>query len=645
MTSTRPSPSGSRSCATSGWSCSGATTRSRVAAVAALSGGHLLIEDVPGVGKTVLARALATSLGAELSRVQGHPDLLPSDVTGVSVFAPDTGTLGVPARPGVRPRRARRRAQPHAAAHPGRASRDDGGAAGQRGRRVVAAPAPAPRDRHPEPASPSSAPTRSSRASSTGSPWRRRSAIPTPTPRRSSLQHGGGKFALGELRPVCTTEEWLRGPARHRVGRRCAERSPSTRWRCAAPAGRRRACDSVRARAPRSGSSAPPRPTPCCRPSLRHARRRQGGGRGVPGAPSPHRRGCRAGRRPWSEASSTPHRHPVHDRPGRPGAPAGSAVRRRRIVRPVPTDRRRRRQCAGVLLAWGSSPTTAGPAGCRRSATCLRASSAWASSAPAVVARPGPGGDRRRPGRRHRGPARWNCAARGHHAGAGAARSTHPGPRPSSGPRRARAGRPDRRDARHPRPGAAGRVRRAVDRWRSPPRLPSACMWWRKTVVVDLPRALHVGPAAGPAAAAARRARGHRRRRILDASVPIGEPRGACALPARRPPALGALARHRPQRGADGARDGGADRRARDLEVRLPVRPRRRPSAWRSGPWHRGGARRPGGLGAAGDHRGRRAEGPGRRRRPAQCRRRLARAVADGRRHPRRRPVGGGRGP
>src|SRR5580704_16697438 len=62
------------------------------AAVVALSGGHLLIEDVPGVGKTVLARALATSLGAELSRVQGHPDLLPSDITGVSVFMPDTGT-------------------------------------------------------------------------------------------------------------------------------------------------------------------------------------------------------------------------------------------------------------------------------------------------------------------------------------------------------------------------------------------------------------------------------------------------------------------------------------------------------------------------------------------------------------------------
>ena len=60
------------------------------AVTAALAGGHLLIEDVPGVGKTVLARALAASLGAELSRIQGHPDLLPSDVTGVSVYDPDT---------------------------------------------------------------------------------------------------------------------------------------------------------------------------------------------------------------------------------------------------------------------------------------------------------------------------------------------------------------------------------------------------------------------------------------------------------------------------------------------------------------------------------------------------------------------------
>ena len=60
-----------------------------VAVVAAISGGHLLIEDVPGTGKTVLGRTIATVLGAEMSRIQGHADLLPTDVTGVSVYAPD----------------------------------------------------------------------------------------------------------------------------------------------------------------------------------------------------------------------------------------------------------------------------------------------------------------------------------------------------------------------------------------------------------------------------------------------------------------------------------------------------------------------------------------------------------------------------
>jgi len=48
--------------------------------------GHLLIEDVPGVGKTMLARSLARSIGCEFSRIQFTPDMLPSDVTGVSIF-------------------------------------------------------------------------------------------------------------------------------------------------------------------------------------------------------------------------------------------------------------------------------------------------------------------------------------------------------------------------------------------------------------------------------------------------------------------------------------------------------------------------------------------------------------------------------
>src|SRR5512135_3553571 len=51
-----------------------------------LGQGHLLIEDVPGVGKTMLARTLAKSLGCTFNRIQFTPDMLPSDVTGVSIF-------------------------------------------------------------------------------------------------------------------------------------------------------------------------------------------------------------------------------------------------------------------------------------------------------------------------------------------------------------------------------------------------------------------------------------------------------------------------------------------------------------------------------------------------------------------------------
>jgi MoxR-like ATPase len=57
-----------------------------LAVVGLLSQGHVLIEDVPGVGKTMLARSLARSLGCSFGRIQFTPDMLPSDVTGVSVF-------------------------------------------------------------------------------------------------------------------------------------------------------------------------------------------------------------------------------------------------------------------------------------------------------------------------------------------------------------------------------------------------------------------------------------------------------------------------------------------------------------------------------------------------------------------------------
>ena len=58
----------------------------RLALVALMCQGHVLIEDVPGVGKTILARSLAISTGCNFRRIQFTPDLLPTDVTGVSIY-------------------------------------------------------------------------------------------------------------------------------------------------------------------------------------------------------------------------------------------------------------------------------------------------------------------------------------------------------------------------------------------------------------------------------------------------------------------------------------------------------------------------------------------------------------------------------
>lgn len=63
----------------------------RLAVVALLASGHVLIEDAPGVGKTVLAKALAKSINCQFKRLQFTPDLLPSDILGSSVFLPNTG--------------------------------------------------------------------------------------------------------------------------------------------------------------------------------------------------------------------------------------------------------------------------------------------------------------------------------------------------------------------------------------------------------------------------------------------------------------------------------------------------------------------------------------------------------------------------
>jgi len=65
----------------------------RLTLACVLARGHLLIEDIPGVGKTTLAHALASSLGLKFQRIQFTSDLLPADITGVSIFERETGTF------------------------------------------------------------------------------------------------------------------------------------------------------------------------------------------------------------------------------------------------------------------------------------------------------------------------------------------------------------------------------------------------------------------------------------------------------------------------------------------------------------------------------------------------------------------------
>lgn len=69
----------------------GQSGAAKLMVVCLAAGGHVLIEDVPGIGKTTMANALAKSIGVSFNRIQFTPDILPSDITGFSMYNPKTG--------------------------------------------------------------------------------------------------------------------------------------------------------------------------------------------------------------------------------------------------------------------------------------------------------------------------------------------------------------------------------------------------------------------------------------------------------------------------------------------------------------------------------------------------------------------------
>ena len=141
----------------------------RLCVLALLAEGHVILEDAPGVGKTPLAKALAKSVDLRFSRAQFTPDLLPSDVTGVSVYDQRDERVRVPSRPGVHRHPAGRRDQPRLAEDPVRPARVHAGEPGHGRRRDVPRSRPVHGARDARTRSSTRAPTRCPRRSSTGS--------------------------------------------------------------------------------------------------------------------------------------------------------------------------------------------------------------------------------------------------------------------------------------------------------------------------------------------------------------------------------------------------------------------------------------------------------------------------------------------
>ena len=218
--------------------------------------GHILLEGVPGVAKTLLVRTLAAALSVETKRVQFTPDLMPGDLTGSLVFDAADQRLHLPRGTGVHQPAARRRDQPDPAEDPVRPARGDGGAPGERRGPPRTAARRRSSWRPPRTRSSTRAPTRCRRRSSTAScsRWscrcpprddevtvlrRHASGLRPPRPRR-------GGYLAGR-RPRTTS----RPAPRPSPGWRSPTRSPRTSSTSPGPPGTPRRSRSASARAAR----------------------------------------------------------------------------------------------------------------------------------------------------------------------------------------------------------------------------------------------------------------------------------------------------------------------------------------------------------------------------------------------------------
>lgn len=123
----------------------------RLVLTSLFAGGHVLIDDIPGVGKTTLVKALSAVLGCGMVRVQFTPDLLPSDIVGMNIYSQKTGEMVFTPRPHHDQHPAGGRDQPGHPPHPVRPAGGHGGTAGVRRRRHLSPGPTLHGPGHPEP--------------------------------------------------------------------------------------------------------------------------------------------------------------------------------------------------------------------------------------------------------------------------------------------------------------------------------------------------------------------------------------------------------------------------------------------------------------------------------------------------------------